>query len=133
MDEKQILGKRYDFSKTQIMNFSLSSVFLWCKGLRKPIIEVLGIFFCWTLRCLLKIDSFISLFNYVNILSVLNFVIELKWFNISPGFFLIKSIYKIGKYDFKSFSNTCFETKFIAYRITLFPYNPESWKFRVVY
>ena len=117
----------------KIMIFSLSPVFLWYKGVRKPIMEVPWNFLGWTLRCLLKIDSSISLFTYVNILNVLNFVIELKWFNISPDFFLIKSIYKMGKYDFKSFSNTWFETKLIAYRITLFHYNPQSWKFRVVY
>ena len=117
----------------KIMNFSLSPVFLWYKGVRKPIMEVPWNFLGWTLRCLLKIDSSISLFTYVNILNVLNFVIELKWFNISPSFFLIRSIYKMSKYDFKSFSNTRFETKLIAYRITLFNYNPQSWKFRVVY
>ena len=117
----------------KIMNFSLSPVFLWYKGVRKPIMEVPWNFLGWTLRCLLKIDSSISLFTYVNILNVLNFVIELKWFNISPDFFLIKSIYKMGKYDFKSFSNTRFETKLIAYRINLFNYNRQSWKFRVVY
>ena len=54
----------------------------------RQLMEVPWNFLGWTLRCLLKIDSFISLFTYayVNILNVLNFVIELKWFNISPGF-----------------------------------------------
>ena len=119
--------------KHKLWTFSLSSVFLWCKGVRKPIMEGPYNFLGWTLRCLLKTDSFISLFTYVKILNVLNFVIELKRFNISPGSFLIKSIYKMGKYDFKSFSNTRFETKLIAYRVTLFHYNRQSWNFRVVY
>ena len=100
LDEKKLLGKGYDFSKAQIK----------CKGVRKPIMEVACNFLGWTLRCLLKIDSFISLVTYVNILNVLNFMIERKRFNFSPGFFLIKSIYKMVKYDFKSFSNTRFET-----------------------
>ena len=57
-------------------------------------------------------------------------MIEIKQFNISPCSHLIKSIYEVSKYNFKSFSNACFEAILTVHSITLIHYNPdhEKWE-----
>ena len=57
-------------------------------------------------------------------------MIEIKQFNISPCSHLIKSIYEVSKYNFKSFSNACFEAILTVHSLTLIHYNPdhEKWE-----